>query len=81
MATSTLTTKGQTTIPKGVREFLGLRPGDRLDFVIEGGKVVLEPSTADVRELKGILHREGREPVTVEAMADAVRRRAAKGGA
>jgi len=81
MATSTLTAKGQTTIPKGVRDFLGLRPGDRLDFVIEGDKVVLEPATADVRELRGVLHREGREPVTTEAMAAAVKRRAVKGAA
>lgn len=81
MATSTLTAKGQTTIPKGVRDFLGLRPGDRLDFVIEGDRVVLEPATADVRELKGVLHREGRGLVAVEAMAEAVRRRAAKGSA
>lgn len=78
MATSTLTAKGQTTIPKGVREFLGLHPGDRLDFVIEGDRVILEPATTDVRELKGLLHRSGRETVTVEAMTEAVKRRAAK---
>lgn len=79
MATSTLTAKGQTTIPKGVREFLGLQPGDRLDFVIEGGKVVLEPASGDVRALKGMLHRPGRPPVSVEEMAEAARRRGAGG--
>ncbi len=35
---SRLTAKGQVTIPKGVREGLGLRPGDEVEFVAEGGE-------------------------------------------
>lgn len=79
MAISTLTAKGQTTIPLSVREFLRLWPGDRLDFVIEEGRVILEPVRGDVKDLKGMLFRADRPPVAVEAMAEAVRQRAARG--
>ncbi|MHB8764462.1 MAG: AbrB/MazE/SpoVT family DNA-binding domain-containing protein [Deferrisomatales bacterium] len=78
MPTATLTSKGQTTIPKAVREFLGLQAGDRIDFVFLDGKVLLQPATVDVRSLKGVLHRPGRRPVTVEEMSAAVRSRFAK---
>ncbi len=79
-ATSTLTRKGQTTIPKSIRSYLGLHAGDRLDFVIEDGRVILQPATVDVRELKGMLNRPGQPAVPVEQMAAAVRKRAAERG-
>ncbi len=41
MITSRLTSKAQTTIPQAVRTALGLRPGDELAYVIEGGRAVL----------------------------------------
>ena len=73
MATATLTVKGQTTIPKEVREFLNLHAGDKLDFVISAdGQVILKPATVDVRELKGFMKRPGRQPVSVEAMNAAI---------
>lgn len=81
MAVATLTSKGQTTIPKEIRERLGLQPGDKLDFVVEGdGRVVLRPATRDVRELRGLLRKKGRAPVSLEEMdlaiaQGAVRRR------
>lgn len=76
MASSTLTSKGQTTIPKEVREFLKLQPGDRLDFVIQpDGRVVLLPATIDVRELKGVLSRKRMRPVSLEQMNSAIRKR------
>lgn len=79
MPQSTLTRKGQTTIPKEIRDFLGLRSGDRLDFVIQpDGAVVLKPATLDVRNLKGILRRKGMKVLTVEAMKTAVRSRYGK---
>ena len=37
MATSRMTTKGQVTIPKEVRERLGLQPGDELEFTVVDG--------------------------------------------
>ncbi|MFB6249310.1 MAG: AbrB/MazE/SpoVT family DNA-binding domain-containing protein, partial [Salinibacter sp.] len=41
MPTTTLTSRGQTTIPKSIREALQLRPGDRVEFILEGDQVVL----------------------------------------
>jgi antitoxin PrlF len=76
MPASTLTSKGQTTIPKDVRDHLKLRTGDQIDFVIEpDGSVVIRPATVHVRELKGILHRKGMKPLSVNAMNAAVRKR------
>lgn len=44
MTTATLTAKGQTTIPKTVRNYLGLKSGDKLDFIIEpDGGVTIRP--------------------------------------
>ncbi len=55
MPTATLTSKGQTTIPKEIREHLGLKPGDRIDFLLIEGEVVLRPARVDVRSLRGCL--------------------------
>lgn len=77
MPTATITTKGQTTVPKEIRDFLQLSPGDQIDFIIESdGRVVIQPTTIRVQELKGILHREGMKPISFEAMNAAVRKRA-----
>lgn len=76
MSVATITSKGQTTIPKEIREYLKLHPGDSIDFIIEkAGKVVIEPATADVKELEGILYKPGRKAVTVEEMKQAVKKR------
>jgi len=40
---SMVTTKGQVTIPKRIREILGINPHDKVDFIQEGGKIVLVP--------------------------------------
>lgn len=78
MPSSTITSRGQTTIPKDIRRYLGLRPGNRIDYVIDDeGRVVLRPATYDVRDLHGVLHREGDEPLSVEEMNRIVRERAA----
>jgi AbrB family looped-hinge helix DNA binding protein len=73
MPEATLTTKGQVTIPKIVRDHLQLETGSRLDFVIEDdGTVVLKPVTRHVRELAGLLHRRRRRAVTVEEMDEGI---------
>jgi antitoxin PrlF len=77
MARSKLTSKGQTTIPLQVRERLGLRQGDAIDFVFQAdGSVALRSAKRDVRSLKGYLHRPGMRSVSVEDMKMAVRRTA-----
>jgi AbrB family looped-hinge helix DNA binding protein len=76
MPMTTLTSKGQVTIPKPVRDFLRVKPGDRLDFVIEDdGRVLVRPGTARAEELKGLLRRPGRRPVTLGEMQAAITRR------
>jgi antitoxin PrlF len=80
MPSSTLTNKGQTTIPKEVRAHLGLEPGDRIEYVIgSNGEVVLQAATLDLMELAGALSRPGNRPVSIEQMNQTVRRRAAGG--
>ena len=75
MSTSTLTSKGQATIPKDVRKRLNLHPGDRLEFVIdEDGRVLVLPASVDASELAGILKRPAK-PVSVAAMNQAFRKR------
>ncbi|MBI4690489.1 MAG: type II toxin-antitoxin system PrlF family antitoxin [Nitrospirae bacterium] len=76
MPVSLITTKGQTTIPKKIRDYLKLQAGDKVDFVVKGdGKVALEPATLDVKELEGILHRPGMRAISAEEMKKALRRR------
>jgi AbrB family looped-hinge helix DNA binding protein len=53
MVTSTLSERWQTTIPREVREALGLKPGQDLEYVIRGGVVTLRPGST--RDLAGSL--------------------------
>jgi AbrB family looped-hinge helix DNA binding protein len=79
MPTATLTSKGQVTIPRPIRQALKLSAGDRLDFVLEAaGRVVLRPAIRDVGELKGLLRRASRKPVSLEAMNAAILRHSRK---
>ncbi|QJR14655.1 AbrB/MazE/SpoVT family DNA-binding domain-containing protein [Usitatibacter palustris] len=76
MTTATLTSKGQITIPKEVREALGVAAGDRVEFVEEEkGVYKVVAATRDVRHLKGLVGKPP-APVTIEAMKRAVARRA-----
>jgi AbrB family looped-hinge helix DNA binding protein len=75
MPAATMTTKGQITIPKEVRQRLKLHAGDRVNFVVRpDGAVLLKPAKIDIRELGGLLHRKGRKPVTIEQMDAGVAR-------
>ena len=76
MATATLTSKGQLVIPKPIRDYLHLHPGDTLDFLVqESGDVLMRSAVEDVQELKGALHKPGRRPVSLEAMRQVIRKR------
>jgi antitoxin PrlF len=79
MAESTITTKGQCVVPKKIRDYMRLKPGDRIDFVIrEDGEVFVRPVVLDVRELKGQMKKTGGKPVSLKEMDKAVRKRAGK---
>src|SRR5215212_10802959 len=74
MASATVTSKGQVTVPKEIRDHLGLEPGDRVRFQIgSGGEVIVEPETVDIRSLRGMLKRRGRR-VSLRDMDLAIRR-------
>jgi AbrB family looped-hinge helix DNA binding protein len=76
MPASRVTSKGQTTIPKEIRKYLHLQPGDKIDFVVnENGKVMLEPAAIDVTEIEGILYKPGRGTVSIEEMNQVIKGR------
>ena len=79
MPASMITSKGQVTIPKAIRDALGVGPGDRVLFVRhEDGTVVVEPETVDVRSLRGRLSRFVTGPASVEEMNEAIAKAAAE---
>ena len=76
MVTATLTTKGQITIPKAVRDSLHLHSGDRIAFVVHGdAEATMKPVTKSVDEVFGRLHRPSQPRRTVEEMHAAVAER------
>lgn len=70
MIQSTVTSKGQTTLPKAVREALGLVPGDKVRFLIVEGEVRILP-VRPLRSIAGALRTEG-DAVSVDEMEAAI---------
>lgn len=77
MATATMTSKGQLTIPKQVREAVGLKTGDQVVVVVEGERIALYPvRAARISDLRGVFA--GRMPYPGrEVERDAAMREAA----
>jgi antitoxin PrlF len=74
MPEATLTSKGQLTLPKAVRDRLRVHAGDTVDFVIDpSGDIHVRAGRFDARDLQGLLRKPGRKPVSLEAMDDAIR--------
>ena len=72
MATSTITSKGQITIPAAMRAALGVSTGDRVEFVqVEQGCFELVAATLPVSALKGMI-KKPIKPVTLAEMNDAI---------
>jgi antitoxin PrlF len=71
MASATVTSKGQITLPKSVRDRLGIEAGDRLEFVESEQGFLVVAATRDIRSLKGIVGRP-KKSVTVEDMNSAI---------
>lgn len=81
MSESTVTIKGQTTLPRAVRQALALNPGDRLRYVIlDNGQVRLLRSRP-LSELAGVLRQAGRAPVSLDDMEAAIAAGAQQSGA
>lgn len=65
-----LTSKGQTTIPKEIRDRLAMKAGDRITFTLmPDGTVQLRVKNKNVMSLAGRLRRKGRKSVPVEALS------------
>ena len=67
---ATLTSKGQTTIPKEIRDSLSMKAGDRMTFTLmPDDTVVMRVKSRSVTELAGALHKKGRKPVPIEQLS------------
>jgi antitoxin PrlF len=78
MSTATVTSKGQITLPKKIRERLGLTEGDRVAFrESPDGTMVIEPETLDLLTLRGSVRPRVRG-VSIDDMDAAVRRATAR---
>ncbi len=77
MLSTVVTSKGQATIPKRIRDLLGLRPSDRVIFKVEGGRVFLEAALNSVDDLFGMYsHKARRRAVSVRSMKEALKKKA-----
>jgi len=74
MSEAKMTSKGQITVPKDIRLKLGLKPGDRIRFLLEAdGRVRLMPAKRDISELVGVLPKP-RRALSIEEMDEAIGR-------
>ena len=70
---ATITSKGQVTIPKEIRDYLKLDTGSKVEFVIDqSGEVKVISLNISVSALSGILHRQGMKAVSIEEMEEAI---------
>jgi antitoxin PrlF len=66
---TTLTSKGQVTVPREVRDRLGLKAGDKLTFtLLSDGTVIMRAKTKRLADLAGMLTRPDQPKVSVEDM-------------
>lgn len=69
-AEATLTSKGQTTIPREIREGLRMKPGDRMTFtLLPDGTVLLRVKNKSAMNVAGRLYRKGRKALPVEDLS------------
>ncbi len=69
MQQATLTSKGQITIPKLVRDSLALHAGDKIEFILtHNNEIILKPVTKKVDEVFGHLFRADRPTVDISEM-------------
>ncbi|MFO0113383.1 MAG: AbrB/MazE/SpoVT family DNA-binding domain-containing protein [Betaproteobacteria bacterium] len=67
---ATLTSKGQTTIPKEIRASLGMKAGDRMTFTLmPDATVVMRVKRKSISEVAGSLHKKGRKAIPIEQLS------------
>lgn len=76
MALATLTTKGQLTIPKKIRESLNLHTGDKIEIIVTAKReAIIRPISKKVDDIFCKLHKANRQPVSLEAIDSTIRNR------
>jgi antitoxin PrlF len=77
MSVSVLTKKWQTTIPKDIRNLLGLEPNDKILYLIEGKRVVLKPLKGNILDLRGSVTTK-KKPIDFKKLRDDTRKKIAR---
>lgn len=68
--TTTMTSKGQVTVPREIRDRLGLKSGDKMAFtMLSDGTIIMRPKTRRLADLAGSLTRPGQPRVPIERMS------------
>ncbi len=65
---TTMTTKGQVTVPAEIRRRLGLRPGEKVSFEDAGDFIKVRRHGSVIERTAGILARPGQQPLSAEEM-------------
>ena len=69
MATSTITSRGQTTIPRDIRKKMHLQEGDRIEWVERNdGHIEIIPITRDAEDVAGMFSDWVKKPVSIDDM-------------
>lgn len=70
---ATLTSKGQVTLPKEIRDKLGLKAGSKIDFeLLSDGTARLRPANLTALSIMGILKRPGQRPVSIQEVDEGI---------
>lgn len=72
MQSSTITSRGQTTVPSEIRRALNLKAGDKVRYLVMANGDVRMFRVRSVMELAGILYRPGQRTITLEEMDNAI---------
>jgi antitoxin PrlF len=76
----TLTSKGQTTVPKDIREKMGLKPGDKLYWTFVNGRAEVRARKGNLLDVAGMFYDPARKPATIAEMNEGIADEAAKSG-
>lgn len=78
---ATVSSKGQVTIPKEIRERTGLTEGSRVQWIMSpNGQIRIIPKVKHILEAAGMLRRDGQKPITLEEMQAGIIAGAVHGG-
>lgn len=72
MTLSTISSKGQITIPVDIREKFELKQGDVLDFVVQGDEIYIKPVANKVRDAFGSLYNKDHKVVSIDEMNNVI---------